>query len=188
VIVFNQVSLDGYFVDRHGDMSWAHKQDAEWNAFAAGNASGGGRLLFGRVTYDMMAGFWSTPQALQLMPVVAEHMNSLPKVVFSRTMDTAAWRNTTLVKGDPVTEVMRMKREPGPDMVILGSGTIVSQLAQAGLIDEFQLVVNPIVLGAGRTMFEGVKDTLHLKRTGTRNFGNGNVVLYYAVPARISTA
>jgi len=180
LIAFEQVSLDGFFVDANGDMSWAHKQDPEWNEFAASNASGGdGALVFGRVTYEMMASFWPTPAAMQSFPVVAEGMNNMPKIVFSRTLDKASWMNTTLVKGDPASEVRKMKKDAGPDMAILGSGTIVSQLAQAGLIDELQIVVNPIVLGNGRTLFEGVKEKIALKRINTRAFGNGNVVLYY---------
>jgi dihydrofolate reductase len=177
---FEAVSLDGYFADVNGDMSWAHKQDAEWNAFVGGNASGGGSLLFGRVTYEMMASFWPTPAAMERAPVVAEGMNNASKVVFSRTLEKASWKNTRLVKGDLAAEVRKMKKEPGPDMAILGSGSIVSQLAQAGLIDEFQMVVNPIVLGQGKPLFDGVKERLPLKLIKTRAFGNGNVVLYYA--------
>ena len=176
---FEQVSLDGFFVDAKGDMSWAHKQDPEWNEFAAGNAKGGGTLLFGRVTYEMMASFWPTEAARQRMPEVAEGMNTLPKVVFSRTLSETPWKNTRLVKGDMVTEVRTMKSEPGPGMVILGSGSVVSQLTEAGLIDELQIVVNPIVLGRGRTLFETVKKSVPLKRVDTRAFGNGNVVLTY---------
>ena len=179
LIVFNQVSLDGYFTDDKGDMSFAHKNDPEWNAWTEENAKGGGTMLFGRITYEMMASFWPTPAALETMPEVAKQMNNLPKVVFSRTMDKASWQNTKLVKTGLVDEVRRMKKESGDGMVIMGSGTIVSQLAQAGLIDEFQIVVNPIVLGKGRTMFEGVKDRLNFKRTSTRTFGNGNTVLCY---------
>jgi dihydrofolate reductase len=179
LMAFEQVSLDGFFVDAKGDMSWAHRQDPEWNAFTAENASGGGTLLFGRVTYEMMAGFWPTPAAMEMMPEVAKGMNNLPKVVFSRTLDKAAWKNTTLVKGDIEAAVRKMKNEPGPGMVIMGSGTIVSQLTQAGLIDEWQIVVNPIVLGKGRTLFEGVRDKVALRRTNSRTFGNGNVVLSY---------
>ena len=78
LIVFNNVTLDGYFADRNGDMSWAHRQDAEWNAFVGGNASGGGALLFGRVTYELMASFWPTPAAMERAPVVAEGMNNMP--------------------------------------------------------------------------------------------------------------
>ena len=179
LVVFNQVTLDGYIADAHGDMSWAHKDDAEWNAFAAENASAGGVLLFGRITYHLMAGFWPTPAALENAPAVAEAMNRMQKVVFSRTLKKASWQNTTLVKGDIAAAVRRMKHEPGPGMAILGSGSIVSQLTQAGLIDEYQIVVNPVVLGQGKTMFEGIKEKVTLKLTKTRAFGNGNVLLCY---------
>jgi dihydrofolate reductase len=179
LIVFNQVSLDGYFVDASGDMSWAHKDDPEWNAFGAENASGGGELVFGRITYEMMASFWPTPQAMQMMPVVAEGMNKSPKIVFSRTLDGASWNNTRLIKGDIAAQMRKLKEETGPGMAILGSGSIVAQLAQAGLIDEYQFVTNPIVLGGGRTMFEGVKEKLHLKLIHSRTFNNGNVLLRY---------
>ena len=179
--VFNHVTLDGYFVDANGDMSWAHKDpnDAEWNAFVAENASGGGELVFGRITYDMMAGFWPTPAAIQSFPVVAERMNNLPKVVFSRTMDKASWNNTRLMKGDLAAETRKLKSEPGTGLVIFGSGSVVAQLAQEGLIDEYQLVVNPIVVGKGRTMFDGIKKKLALKLKRTRTFANGNVLLCY---------
>jgi dihydrofolate reductase len=175
------VSLDGYFTDANGNMSFAHKdnQDAEWDAFVAGNASGGGMLLFGRITYELMARFWPTPFAAENMPIVAERMNNLPKVVFSRTLDKASWNNTKLVKGDMTGEIRKMKQEPGEDMAILGSGSIVSQLAQHGLIDEYQIVVNPVALGRGRTMFDGIKEKVPLQLTKTRTFGNGNVLLCY---------
>jgi dihydrofolate reductase len=172
--------LDGYFTDKNGDMSWAHQSnDPEWNEFVEGNASGGGVLVFGRVTYEMMKSFWPTPAALQQFPVVAERMNSLPKVVFSRTLNQAEWKNTRLMKGDLAAEIRKLKEGPGEDMAIMGSGSIVSQLAQEGLIDEFQLVLNPIVLGQGRTMFDGIKEKLRMKLTKTRTFGNGNVLLCY---------
>lgn len=176
---FEQVSLDGFFVDGKGDMSWAHKQDPEWDEFSASNAGGDGPLLFGRVTYEMMASFWPTPAAVQQLPAVAEGMNNLPKVVFSRTLQKASWKNTRLAKGDLAAEVRKMRSESGPDMTILGSGSIVSQLANAGLIDEYVIVVNPIVLGKGRTLFETVGRTIGLKLIKTRAFGNGNVVVTY---------
>ena len=179
LVVFNNVSLDGYFVDAKGDMSWAYRPDAEWNSFTAENASGGGVLLFGRKTYDLMASYWPTPKATQSDPVVAEGMNRLSKVVFSRTMNKASWKNTRLVKGDLASEVQQMKNESGDGMAILGSGTIVAQLAQEGLIDEYQIVVNPVVLGNGKTTFDGIKDKLTLKLTKTRTFGSGNVFLCY---------
>jgi dihydrofolate reductase len=176
---FTLMSLDGYFVDAKGDMSWAHKQDSEWNAFSAENAQGGGALLFGRVTYELMASYWPTPMASQNNAVVAERMNNLPKVVFSRTLDKVSWKNTKLLKNNIVAEVRKMKNESGEGITILGSGTIVSQLSQDGLIDAYQIVVNPIVLGSGRTIFEGLNKRFSLKLTNTRPFGNGNVVLSY---------
>ncbi len=180
--VFNMISLDGYFVDANGDMSWAHSDrshDAEFNEWVQNNAKGGGELLFGRNTYDLMVKHWPTPAAKQNDPVVAEGMNSMKKVVFSRTMDRATWNNTKLVKDNMVEEVRKMKRESGPGMVIMGSGEIISQLAPEGLIDEYQMLVIPIILGKGRTMFEGVKEKINLKLTKSRAFANGNVLLSY---------
>jgi dihydrofolate reductase len=179
LVVYNAVSLDGYFSDADGDMSWAHKQDPEWQAFVSENASGGGQLLFGRVTYDLMASFWPTPLAARSNPVVVERMNTLRKFVFSTTLDKVSWNNTTLLKGELATEVRKLKQEPGPNIVIMGSGSVVAQLADAGLIDEYQIVLNPLVVGSGRTLFEGVKRKLPMKLARSRAFGNGNVVLLY---------
>lgn len=180
--VFNQISLDGYIADAAGSMRWAHRAiaDAEWDAWVASNASGGGVLLFGRKTYDLMAAYWPTPAAARDNPVVAEAMNAAAKVVFSRTMRRAEWRNTTVVTDDLAESVRRMKRAPGPGMVILGSGSIVAQLAPVQVIDSYQVVVIPVVLGAGRTMFEGLPQPLELRLASTRSFANGNVVLTYA--------
>jgi dihydrofolate reductase len=181
LVVFNHVSLDGYFVGANGDLGWAYRgnDDPEYAAFVAENASGGGQLLFGRITYQMMASYWPTPAADQHDPVVAAGMNSMPKVVFSRSLEGASWNNTKLVKGDIVAEIRKLKNEAGPDMAILGSGSIVSQLAAENVIDEYQVMVDPVALGTGRTMFGGVKEKLNLKLTRTRTFGNGKVFLCY---------
>ena len=179
VHVFNMVSIDGFFTDAHGDMSWAHRRDPEWTAFSSANAGGQGELMFGRVTYDMMAAFWPTPQAAQILPKVAAGMNAMRKYVVTRTLESATWQNTTLLKGDLPTEVRALKAQAGPDIVILGSGTIVSQLTAARLIDGYQLVLSPTVLGKGRTLFEMVPERLGLTLTKTRAFQNGNVVLWY---------
>ncbi len=181
LIVFNNQSLDGYFVDGDGGLGWARHspKDREWDAFVSGNVGGEGVLLFGRITYELMAGYWPTPLAARDNPLVAEGMNGHEKVVFSRTLDKVSWANTRLVKGDPVAEVRKLKGEKGPGMVVLGSGTLVSQLAPEGLIDEYQFVVIPVILGKGRTMFEGGREKRSLKRTRTRSFHNGNVLLVY---------
>jgi dihydrofolate reductase len=179
--VFNNVSLDGYFTDANGDMSWAHKQDPEWAAFTAENAGGDAELLFGRVTYELMASFWPTEQAKQIAPAVAEGMNRMRKSVFSRTLEKASWQNTRIVKGDLVSEVRKMKSAPGPDLLLMGSGQIIAQLTDARLIDVYQIVVTSTILGRGRTMFEGVTGRPSLTLTKTRSFTNGNVVLWYSL-------
>jgi len=181
--VFNNVSLDGYFCGSEGDLSWAYQDphDDEWNAFVANNAKGGGTLVFGRITYQMMAGYWPTASAAQQNPSLAKYMNAIPKVVFSRTMTEAAWSNTQLLRGDLIEEVRRLKGEPGTGLTILGSGSLISQLTAARLIDQYQVVVKPLVLGQGRSMFHGIGNRVALRQTGARAFGNGNVLLSYAL-------
>jgi dihydrofolate reductase len=188
--VFNSVSLDGYFTDASGDMSWAHEgpPDADFDEFISGNARGGagsgGAILFGRITYEMMASYWPTPEAAKAMPDVAAGMNQMKKYVLSRSLREATWQNTTIVKGDLVKAVGRLKAEAG-DLVIMGSGSIIPPLVQAGLVDELQLVVTPVVLGAGRTMFEGAEGRRRWQLTKSRAFKNGKVSLIYR-PAKAS--
>jgi dihydrofolate reductase len=117
--------------------------------------------------------------AIKNDPVVAGQMNKLPKIVFSRTMQQASWQNTRVVKSEIAAEIRKMKAAEGPGMAIFGSGEIVSQFAEAGLIDEYQIAIHPIILGAGRTMFEGLKKKLPLKPTRTRAFANGIVFSCY---------
>jgi dihydrofolate reductase len=180
LIVFNHVSLDGHFTDKNGDMNFAQNPvpDAEWDSFVGSNA-GGGMLVFGRVTYELMENFWPTPFAAESMPEIAKQMNALPKVVFSRTLDKVTWNNSRLIKDDLIGEIAKLKQAEGDDMVIFGSGTIVSQLTKAGLIDEYQIIVDPVALGGGRTMFDGIQEKLSMKLLQSRTFDNGNVLLCY---------
>jgi dihydrofolate reductase len=183
LIVFNSVTLDGCFTDAKGDMGWARRDDPEWREFVGQNASASGVLVFGRITYDLMVDFWPTPLALQHDPVVAGRMNERFKVVFSRTLEKVTWKNTRLVKGDPVEELRKMKASQGKSLLILGSGSIVAQIAPHGLIDEYQILLCPIALGRGKTMFDGIQERLALKLTKTRVFGNGDVLLCYGPQA-----
>lgn len=181
LFVFNSISLDGYFTDINGNMRFAHNSvpDAEWDEFVTGNARGGNILLFGRITYELMAGFWSTPAAAEQMPDLAGQMNELPKVVFSRTLNHASWNNTRLIKGNLEEEIRSMKKVSGNDLVILGSGSLVTQLTQARLVDEYQFVLITILLGSGRSMFESIGEKQQLKYKSSRIFQNGNVLLCY---------
>jgi dihydrofolate reductase len=127
----------------------------------------------------MMHSFWTTKQAFETLPKVAEGMNKAEKIVFSNTLEVAAWQNTTLVKGNMIEEVKKLKQMPGNDMVILGSGNIISQLADHNLIDEYQILVNPLVLAQGTPLFNNLKHNVNLKLTNTRTFKNGNVLMNY---------
>jgi dihydrofolate reductase len=99
-------------------------------------------------------------------------------------MDQAAWQNSRVVRGDPPAEVRRMKAQSGPAILVMGSGEIVAQLTEAGLIDEYQFVTVPIVIGSGRSLFEGVTTRPHLQLTKSRTFANGNVVTWYQAATR----
>lgn len=176
--VFESISVDGYFTDANGDLGWAHvgQDDPEFAAFVGGNANAGGELLFGRKTYQMMEAFWPSPAAAQRMPDVAKGMNSAKKYVISRTI-RPAWNNSHLIEGDAIEEVRRLKFPPGPDITILGSGEVASQMGAAGLIDEYQFVIVPIALGAGRTIFMANRK---LRLMNHRAFPGGNLVVTYA--------
>ncbi|MCV3208742.1 dihydrofolate reductase family protein [Mesorhizobium sp. YC-39] len=180
--VFNSVSLDGYFTDANNDYSFAHEgaNDPDLLEFTKGNAQGKNALVFGRLTYELMAAWWPTPEAAKAMPEIAKGMNEAAKYVFSRTLGSAEWSNTTLLKDDPETAIARIKQTPGPGMTVLGSGTIVAQLAAAGLIDEVQLLVCPVVLGSGKSQFAGVTGKPRWTLSRSKTFKNGRVFLAYS--------
>ena len=140
-------------------------------------------LLFGRKTYELMASYWSTPSATSNDPIVAERMNSLPKVVFSRTLQKTEWNNTRLISENVAEEIAKLKQQPGKDIAIFGSSNLSVTLAKLSLIDEYRIMVNPVVLGNGTRLFEGINHRLNLKLTRTKAFSSGNVLLYY-IPDR----
>ena len=176
--VFESISIDGYFTDARGDLGWAHagRQDAEFADWVSANASSGGELLFGRKTYQMMESFWPTPMAAQQMPEVAKGMNAARKYVASKTIQPA-WNNTLLLADDLVKSVRDLKAGDGPDITVLGSGSVVAQLGEAGLVDEYQFVIIPIALGSGRTVFTKNRP---LRLLDQRAFRCGNVMVKYA--------
>jgi dihydrofolate reductase len=176
--VFNLITLDGYMAGPGGDISW-HNVDDEFQELAEKSSNSGNILLFGRVTYDLMASYWASPEALRDDPVVAQGMNNAQKIVFSRTLQKADWANTQLLRGDLVDEVKKLKQHSEKELTILGSGSIVAQLAEAGLIDEYQILLNPVVLGKGKTMFADIRNRISLNLTKTRTFRKGNLLLVY---------
>lgn len=176
--VFNFITLNGFYKGPGDDISW-HRHGEEENEFAAGNLKQESTLVFGRVTYEMMAAYWPSPMAKQNDPEVAAGMNSAEKIVFSTTLKQADWQNTRIMNGDIIEEMKKLKRQPGSDMVILGSGSIVKQFAEKGLIDEYQVMVDPVALGEGTPIFKGLSHKLDLELTDTRSFKSGVLMLSY---------
>lgn len=133
-------------------------------------------LLFGRVTYELMLSYWPTVTTED--PIITERMNNLPKIVFSRTLEKVEW-NARLGKDNIVQEITHLKQQPGKDMVIFGGADLASTFMQMDLIDEFRLIVNPVVLGRGTPLFKRIRGKLNLKLTGTKTFSCGNAILIY---------
>ncbi len=183
VIASEFVTLDGYFSGPNGELDW-HNVDEEFNEWAIELIESIDTMLFGRVTYEGMASYWPTPMATMDDPIVAGKMNSTHKLVFSNTLETADWENTTLVTGDAAEEIAKLKQQSGMDMVIYGSGKLVSSLTARGLVDELRIFVNPVVLGSGVPLFQGMSERVNLRLTGTRVFKSGNVLLCYEPDAR----
>jgi dihydrofolate reductase len=174
LIVSNITSLDGLFEEPDGEFDWPVVEE-EFFAYAREMLRSVDTILFGRRTYLFMAAYWPTAPRDE----IAEQMNGLRKVVFSRTLERAEWKNSHLVRGDALEEVARLKRESGKDMVILGSASLASSLLKANLIDEYRVILEPVVLGRGHPLFKSITERIKMKLTATRVLGTGVVVLYY---------
>jgi dihydrofolate reductase len=146
------VSLYGFFEGPNHTTDW-HNVDEEFNEFANARLDSAGILLFGRVTYELMAEFWPTPAAARDDQITVANLNRLPKIVFSRTLSSVTWQNTRLVKENFVEEILKLKGEPGKYLLVLGSSDLSVSLIQHGLIDEFRIMLNPVVLGNGTFLF-----------------------------------
>ena len=136
-------------------------------------------LLFGRVTYQLMASYWPSATAATNDPIVADKMNNLSKIVFSKTLSSVEWNNTRLIKENIGEEISNLKKKPGKDIAIFSSSDLALTFIQLDLIDEYRIIVNPVVLGDGKSLFKGIKDKLDLKLVKTKSFKSGNVLLYY---------
>jgi dihydrofolate reductase len=176
VIVWNMVTLDGFF---EGPKAW----DIDWHEYVWGEELERfsldqlrevGVLLFGRKTYEGMAGYWPTARG-----ETAQFMNSVPKVVFSNTLENAEWSNTRLVKGSAQAEIARLKQEPGKDLFIFGSAKLTDSLTRQRLIDEYRIGLNPLVLGGGTPMFKPSDEQIRLKLLEARPMQSGVVLLRY---------
>jgi dihydrofolate reductase len=181
VFVSNLISLDGYLAAPDGDLSW-FAVGPDFFAYVNRMMPTLGMLLFGRVTYEMMAGYWPNPENTKGNdPLVTDAMNELPKLVASHTLKRAAWGrwDNASVTAEPVSAVRELKAQAGGDLAIFGSGGLVSTLAEAGLIDEYRIMMNPVILGQGIPMFRGMQQRLPLKLVSSEVFDAKLVMLTY---------
>jgi dihydrofolate reductase len=191
------VSADGYFAAPDGSLGWVVPEPEIDRAASASIAAGGtGTLLFGRRTYDQFESFW--PKALDQpggptdphrpgagspeMKAMAVFINEATKIVFSRSRQDVTWKNSRLVRDFDPKAIEAMKNEPGNDMMIFGSGSIVSLLTQHGLIDEYRFIVAPVLLGSGKSLIRDVPKSQRLELAEVQKYPSGNVLLRYARP------
>jgi dihydrofolate reductase len=178
LLSFMVVTLDGYYEGPNGEFDWPNVDD-EFYEFSISQLNDIDTLLFGRVTYEGMAGYWPTPAALEGDPAVAGYMNSVSKVVFSSTLESADWQNTELVKGNAGEAISELKQQSGKHLALFGSPSLTVSLLEQGLVDELRVMVQPILLGAGKSLFKSLKDRVPLTLQTAMTFSSGNVLLSY---------
>jgi dihydrofolate reductase len=179
IVVFNNLSLDGQFADAQGGLDWTRRDAQELNEYVQRQRGPAASYLFGRVTYQLFAAFWPTPAGPAASPHFAKLLNEGRKVVFSRTLRQADWAGTR-VEPEADRATLEAIKAAGPgDALLFGSGSLVRHLAGLGLIDEYQLVLHPMALGAGRPLFSPLAQPLGLALVEAKAFKNGTLLLRY---------
>lgn len=183
IIVSNLVTLDGFFEGPDQELDWFVVEE-EFFDYVKDLFQSVDTILYGRITFLQMAGHWPTPAADENDPAITENMNSLQKIVFSTTLadqDVAAvgWNNSRLINKNIIEEVKKLKQQAGKDMVIFGSGQLISSFAAEGLIDEYRLILNPVILGKGNSLFKTGSERKELKLVSAKALGSGVVILVY---------
>jgi dihydrofolate reductase len=178
------VSLDGYFEGPGHDLSW-HHVDAEFNDFAQAQMKEADTILFGRRTYQLMEGFWPSKAGLEGDPEVAHLMNETPKVVVSSSLksvtETKIWKHVQLINENVRDEITKLKKEKGGDIILLASSNLCVSLLEWGLLDEIRIMINPVLIGEGTVLFQGLKGKVELMLVNERKFQSGNVLLTYNI-------
>ncbi len=175
-------TLNGYYKGANDNIEW-HSNGIEEIEFAQEKLQEGNVLLFGRKTYEMMRNFWVSPMAYELFPAVALRINQAEKLVVSNSLKQTEWNNTNIIGTDLLETISELKATEGPDITLMGSGSLVKQLGEADLIDEYELMIDPVMIGEGDTLFAGIKRELNLQITDARLFReSGTLLLYYKRP------
>ena len=170
------VSLDGFIEDANKKIDW-HVWDKEMDKYMNGFLDKIDIILLGRVAYQLMESYWPTAEAEDSL--ITEKMNTLQKIVFSKTLKEAHWNNTTVIRENITEEIARLKQLPGKNLVIFGGADIISTFMRLSLFDEFHIIVNPVVLGSGTPLFKNIDDKQNLRLLKTHSFKCGNTVLSY---------
>lgn len=200
IVTFTWVTADGYFAAADGNLDWVVPDEEQARAAAEG-ISGFDTVIFGRRTYELFEGFWRNAVVDESGAIPGPHdpgrrsrehgaiaiaLNRMTKVVFSRSMKEATWKNSRVLREFDSREIEAMKRQPGKDLIIFGSGSIVSQLSRHGLIDEYQFAVCPVLLGSGQSLVQDVSVRLRLDLLEARRLPSGDVMLRYARSTGVS--
>lgn len=178
IMVFNNLSLDGFFADAKGGVHWALGADPELTRYVQRHRKPVSCYLFGRKTFEMFAAFWPSPAGRAASPYYAKLLTETPKLVFSRRLKRPTWANTT-VRARPDAKTLRSLRARKGDCLIFGSGSLVRDLLRRGELDELQIVLNPVILGKGKPLFSPLPGPLGMKLLETRPFKNGTVLLRF---------
>ena len=177
LFAFNMVTLDGFFEGPNQEIDWHNADNEEFNEFAIEQTSSVDTLVFGRVTYQLMASYWPTETAVNAEPIIADLKNRLTKIVLTRTLESVQWNNTRLIAENAQKEIQTLKMQPGKDMAVFGSANLISSIVD--VIDEHRVMVNPILLGRGSPLFKNSGNRRKLKLVDSRTFKSGNVLLTY---------
>jgi dihydrofolate reductase len=172
------ITLDGFFEGPNREIDW-HIVDEEFNHYAIEMLDDAEILLFGRITYQLMESYWPAPEAISNDPVVAAKMNSLRKVVVSRSLEKADWNNSVLLKENVPAEINRLKKQAKKNLVIFGGSDLALSLIGHRLIDEFRIIINPVLLGSGKRLFQGLEERLKLVLLHSKGFKSGNTMNTY---------
>lgn len=176
ITAFIFLTMNGYYKGLNEDISW-HIHGEEGNEYSENQLKADNILLFGRKTYEMMMSFWPTKMAYDSFPKVSERMNNSEKVVLSDSLTDADWQNTTILRGNAIEQIFELKNTSGKNITILGSGTIINQLTEAGIIDEYEFLIDPVAIGNGTPLFENISTKIELTLIDSKIFKKSNAVL-----------
>ena len=177
------ISLDGYTAGPNGEMDWVKLDDSLWD-YVTGVTDAADTALFGANTYELMEAYWPTaadkPNATKHDIDHANWVNAATKLVFSKTLEKTNWQGTRIISGDIKQEMTKLKEQPGKNLVMIGSASLAQSFMQMGLIDELRLNVNPVILGSGKSLFEGIRQPISLSLVDTQTFESGVLAVTYS--------